>query len=86
MPILMLYIITQVGSYGQNSLQMTYLLVDMVNQLICNTLASPFYLLFNLLGRDSGSFEIFPHNIQTWGGLGSSLPCSIPFNLSLVTT
>ena len=38
MPILMLSIITQVSIFGHNSLQTTYLLADMVNQLICNTL------------------------------------------------
>ena len=54
---------------------MTYLLVEMVNQLTCNILGSPFYLLLNLLGRDSGDFDIFAHDIQTGEGgrLGSSL-------------
>ena len=79
MSILMLSIIIQVATFGHNSLQMTYFLVQMVNQSICNTLGSLFYLLFNMLGRDSGSFKYFPHDIQT-GGTGWGPPYLVQYH------
>ena len=42
----------------------------MVNQTFHDTQGGPFYLLFYMVGRDCGSFKIFPHDIQTGGYIG----------------
>ena len=84
--IAILSIVIQICIFGHNSFQSSYLLITMINQSICNTLGNPFYLLFNLLNRASGSFNFFPVTSKLGDGLGSSLPCSISCNLSLATT
>ena len=67
-PILSFFI--QVSIFGHSSLQSSYLLIHMVQWSICNNLGNLLYLLFNLWGRNSGSFKIFPCNILTGRWVG----------------
>ena len=86
MPILMPSIIIQVGIFGHNSLQMIYLLNDMVNHLICNILVAIFTCCSFCWAETVGVLKFFPHDIQT-GGWGGFLPTLFNIiHLSLVTT